>query len=179
MGQFGVGQSVLRKEDNRHLTGRAQFQDDVNLDGQAHAAIFRSPHAHAKIGAVETTKAEASPGVLAVYTGADVAAAGLTPLPCLVLPRTGALKQRDGMDAFCPPHPIISEMRVRHVGDPVAMVVAETRAEALAAAELIDVAYTPLPAVIETAEAANPDAPQLWDDAPNIYGRPPLMQAIL
>ena len=89
MGQFGVGQSVLRKEDNRHLTGRAQFQDDVNLDGQAHAAIFRSPHAHAKIGAVETAKAEASPGVLAVYTGADVAAAGLTPLPCLVLPRTG------------------------------------------------------------------------------------------
>ena len=167
MGQFGVGQSVLRKEDNRHLTGRAQFQDDVNLDGQAHAAIFRSPHAHAKIGAVETTKAEASPGVLAVYTGADVAAAGLTPLPCLVLPRTGALKRRDGTDAFCPPHPIISEMRVRHVGDPVAMVVAETQAEALAAAEQIDVAYTPLPAVTETAEAAGPDAPQLWDEAPN------------
>ena len=104
---------------------------------------------------------------LAVYTGADVAAAGLTPFPCLVLPRTGALKRRDGTDAFCPPHPIISEMRVRHVGDPVAMVVAETQAEALAAAERIDVAYTPLPAVTKTAEAAGPDAPQLWDEAPN------------
>ena len=145
MGQFGVGQSVRRKEDNLLLTGRARFQDDVNLHGQAHAAILRSPHAHAKIRALDTSKAEAAPGVLAVYTGADVAAAGLTPLPCVALPRTGALKRSDGRDAFCPPHPIISATRARHVGDPVAMVVAETQSEALAATERIDVAYTPLP----------------------------------
>ena len=167
MGQFGVGQSVRRKEDDHLLRGRARFQDDVNLEGQAHAAILRSTHAHAEIRVLDTAKAVAAPGVLAVYTGADVAAAGLTPLPCVAFPRTGALKRRDGRDAFCPPHPIISATRVRHVGDPVAMVVAETRVEALAAAEQVEVAYTPLPAVTETAEAANPDAPRLWDEAPN------------
>lgn len=167
MRQFSVGQSVRRKEDDLLLTGRARFQDDVNLNGQAHAAILRSPHAHAKIRALDTSEAESAPGVLAVYTGADVAAAGLTPLPCVAFPRTGALKRHDGRDAFCPPHPIIPATRVRHVGDPVAMVVAETRVEALAAAEQIEVAYTPLPSVTETAEAASPDSPQLWDEAPD------------
>ena len=165
MARFGIGQSAPRKEDDALLRGRGRFQDDVSLDGEVHAHFVRSPHAHAGIAAVNTDAAAAAPGVLAVYTGADVAADGLGTLPCLV----GAfiqLMRPDGSPACYPPNPLLPQDHVRHVGEAVVMVVAETLDAARDAAALVSVDYVPLPAVVDAARAREPGAPTLWPEAP-------------
>ncbi len=161
MKQFGIGQPVRRVEDRRFITGHGRYVDDLNRPRQAHAVMLRSPHAHARIRAFDAAAALAAPGVLAVLTGADLAADGIGGIPCL-----SALTNRDGSPSVMPPHPAIARDRARHVGDTVAMVVAETAAAARDAAELIAVDYEPLAAVVETAHALDPGQPQVWDEAP-------------
>jgi carbon-monoxide dehydrogenase large subunit len=160
--KFGIGQPVRRFEDARLVTGRGRYQDDVTLPRQAYVVFLRSPHAHARIRSVDTQAAIAAPGVLAVYTGADYAADGLG-MPKAVMPR----KKADGSPMFAPQRPALVVDRVRYVGDPLAMVIAETLMQAKDAAELISVDYEPLPSVTSTAEAAAPDAPRLWDENPD------------
>ena len=149
MGEFAIGQPVSRLEDPRLLKGLGRYIDDLNLPGQAHASILRSPHAHARIRSIDTRKAAAMPGVLGVLTGADCEADGLGHLPC-DQKRFG----RDGGDMYRPPRPILVRDRARVVGDYVAMVLAETGALARDAAETIFVDYEPLPAVVSPADAA-------------------------
>jgi carbon-monoxide dehydrogenase large subunit len=161
MKQFGVGQPVRRVEDRRFITGRGSYVDDISLPRQAHAYMLRSPHAHARIGQIEAVDALSAPGIVAVFTGEDLARDGIGDIPCL-----GAVTNRDQSAAATPPHPAIVQGRVRHVGDTVAMVVAESAAAARDAAELIAVDYEPLPAVVETAHASDPGQPQIWDEAP-------------
>ncbi|MBV8702869.1 MAG: xanthine dehydrogenase family protein molybdopterin-binding subunit, partial [Acetobacteraceae bacterium] len=160
--KFGVGQPLRRFEDARLLAGNGRYQDDVALPRQAHAVFVRSPHAHARIGAIDTDAASRAPGVLAVYTGADYARDGLG-MPKAAMPR----KKADGSPMFAPQRPALVVDRARHVGDPVAMVVAETLAHAKDAAELVAVAYDALPSVTSLAEAARPDAPRVWDENPD------------
>ncbi len=160
--KFAIGQSVRRLEDPRLIQGLGHYSDDVNLARQAHAVVVRSPHAHARIRRVDGAVAREAPGVLAVLTGADVAADGLGNLPT-----DSARKRRDGSPAFTPPRPALARDRVRHVGDPVALVVAETREQATDAAALVAVDYEPLPAVTATAEAAHPGVPVVWDEVPD------------
>ncbi|HUK57840.1 MAG TPA: xanthine dehydrogenase family protein molybdopterin-binding subunit [Stellaceae bacterium] len=162
MGQFGIGQAVRRKEDVRFVTGKGTYTDDANRPGQAHAVFLRSPHAHARIKRIDTAAARAAHGILAVYTGEDVARAKLGMIRCVV-----PLKNRDGSNYANPGRPLLAQERVRHVGEAVAMVVAATLAEAKDAAELIEVDYEPLPAVTEPAAAVRPGAPLLFDAAPN------------
>jgi carbon-monoxide dehydrogenase large subunit len=161
MAQFGIGQSVRRVEDRRFITGSGRYVDDLTRPRQAYAFILRSPHAHARIRAIDREAAAAAAGVLAVYTGADLAGDGVGTIPCL-----SPLQNRDGSPAVMPPHPALASDRVRHVGDGVAMVVADSAAAARDAAELIAVDYEPLPAVIDTAQAQHPEQPQVWDEAP-------------
>ncbi len=160
--KFGVGQPLRRFEDQRLLTGRGRFQDDVILPRQAYAVFVRSPHAHSKIRSIDTTAAAASPGVLAVYTGVDYQNDGLA-MPKAAMPR----KKADGSPAFAPQRPAMVIDRVRYVGDTVAMVVAETMDQARDAADLVEVDYRPLPAVTSVEEAARPEAPRLWDSNPD------------
>ena len=161
MGQFGIGQAVRRKEDVRFVTGAGQYVDDQRASAQAYAAFLRSPHAHATVTSIDTAAAKKAPGVLAVYTGADVKAADLGTIKCVA-----PLKNRDGTNFFNPGRPLLALGKVRHVGDPVALVIADSLAAAKDAAELIEVDYAPLPAVIDPAEAVKPGAPVLWDEAP-------------
>ena len=161
MKQFGIGQPVRRVEDRRFITGRGRYLDDLNRPRQAYAFMLRSPHAHARIRAVDTTAAASAPGVLAVYTGEDLARDGLGTIPCL-----SAVTNRDGSPSVMPPHPAIARDRVRHVGDTVAMVVAESVAAGRDAAELIAVDYEPLSAAVDTEHALDPGQPQVWDEAP-------------
>ncbi|HET6183142.1 MAG TPA: xanthine dehydrogenase family protein molybdopterin-binding subunit [Acetobacteraceae bacterium] len=160
--KYGVGQPVRRFEDVRLLTGRGSYQDDVVMPRQCWAVFVRSPHAHARIVAIDTSAASAAPGVLAVYTGADYASDGLA-MPKATMPR----KRADGSPAFAPQRPALVTDRARYVGDPVAMVIAETLAQAKDAAELVAIEYDPLPAVTSVMEAARPDAPRLWDENPD------------
>src|SRR5215472_2688133 len=160
--KFGVGQPVTRLEDARLLKGNGHYQDDTSLPGQLHAVFLRSPHAHAKITAIDTTAATAAPGVHAVYTGADYAADGLA-MPKAAMPR----KKADGSPMFAPQRPALVVDRARYVGDPVAMVIGETLPQAKDAAELVEVDYEILPSVTSTADAALPDAPQVWDENPD------------
>jgi len=160
--KYAVGQSVRRVEDVRLLQGLGRYSDDVRLPRQAAAAIVRSTHAHARIVRVDDAAAEAAPGVLAVWTEADLAADGLGNLP------TDASRKRPGgAAAFATPRPALARGRVRHVGDPVVLVVAETREQATDAAALVRVEYEPLPAVAATADARRPGAPAVWDEAPD------------
>ncbi len=154
----GIGASVRRKEDLRFLSGRGQYTDDINRPGQTHAAILRSPHAHAAINGIDTAKAKAMPGVLAVFVGADMAAENIGGLPC-----GWQIHNKDGSPMAEPPHPVIAVGKVRHVGDPVAVVVAETKQQARDAAEAIVVDYAPLPAVATTQAALAPGAPEVHD----------------
>jgi carbon-monoxide dehydrogenase large subunit len=161
----GFGKPVPRKEDPRLLTGRGRFSDDVTLPGQAIACFVRSPHAHARVLAIDTRPALAMPGVLAVLTGADVARDGLRPIPHRPVPTNPfefPLAGRGGSPVFVAPHPLLATDRVRFVGEPVAMAVAETAAAARDAAERVTVEYDPLPSVTATADAAGPGAPLLW-----------------
>ena len=162
MADGGIGESVLRKEDFRFLTGSGNYTDDINRPNQCYAALVRSPHAHAKIQAIDTAAASSAANVIAVLTGADVAADGLGSLPC-----GWGITQIDGTPMAEPPHPLLQADRVRHVGDPVAVVIADSQAEARDAANLVAVEYDVLPAVTDTAEAAGTSAPQLHDEASN------------
>ena len=158
MTKFAVGQSVTRIEDAALLRGAGRYADDVEITGAAHACIVRSPHAHAKIMRVDSRAAARAPGVLAVLSGADVAADGLGDIPCLV-----PVTNLDGTARGDTPRPILALHRVRHVGDPVAVVIADTLAQARDAAELIDIDYEPLPAVVGARTATLPGAPLAWD----------------
>ena len=164
MGEFAIGQSVSRFEDPRLLKGGGRYVGDMVLPGMAFGYVLRSPHAHARIRSIDTGKAKAAPGVLAVLTGADWQASGWGDLPV-----PGGLKRRDG-SVFRPPYPALAKDRVRWVGDYVAFVVAETYHQALDAAELIAVDYEPLPAVVSTAEATAPGAPRVWDGCADNIG---------
>jgi carbon-monoxide dehydrogenase large subunit len=163
-----IGQPVRRREDLRLVTGKGNYTDDVNLPGQVYAVMVRSPHAHARIRAIDTRAAMAAPGVLAVLTGRDLVADGLKPIPHKVWsqhPAEVALKGRDGFKTFTAPHYPLPLDKVRFVGEAVAMVVATSVAGAKDAAELVEIDYESLPAVTDTREAANPDAPRLFDEA--------------
>jgi carbon-monoxide dehydrogenase large subunit len=159
--KFAVGQSVRRLEDPRLVQGLGRYSDDVTLPREAHAVLVRSPHAHARIRALDAAAARQAPGVLAVLTAADLAADGVGNLPT-----DRGRKRADGSPAFATPRPALLAGRVRHVGDPVALVIAETRVQALDAADAVRVDYEPLPAVAGTANALRPGAPLVWDEAP-------------
>ncbi|MCH8112453.1 MAG: xanthine dehydrogenase family protein, partial [Proteobacteria bacterium] len=165
MGQFGVGQSVRRTEDVKFLTGTGRFLDDINLDGQAHAVFLRSPHAHAALRSVDISAAAAAPGVVAVYTGADTKAAGLGDLPCLIPAMGMKMERLDGQPAYSPVRHLLAREHVHHVGDPIAMVVAETMAAAKDAAERIGVGFDVMPAVTGTALAIDRASPRAHADA--------------
>jgi carbon-monoxide dehydrogenase large subunit len=159
---FAVAQPVRRLEDPRLLRGLGRYSDDVDLPRQAHAVVVRSIHAHARLRGLDVSAARRAPGVLAVLTGADLAADGLGHLP------TDATRKRaDGSPAFPTPRPALARERVRHVGDPIALVVAETPAQATDAAALVAADYEPLPAVASTAGATRPGTPAVWDEAPD------------
>jgi carbon-monoxide dehydrogenase large subunit len=162
MGEFGIGQSVTRLEDPRLLTGGGNFLDDVTLHRQCWGWVLRSPHAHARIKSIDTAQAKAAPGVVAVLTGADWMAEGFGSLPC-----EETRYRPDGSPMHHPYRPALVPDRVRLVGDLVAFVVAETRAQARDAAELIAVAYEPLPAVTTVDAATAPGAQPVWDDCPD------------
>jgi aerobic carbon-monoxide dehydrogenase large subunit len=161
MKQFGIGQPVRRVEDRRFITGRGNYVDDIHLARQAHAFMLRSPHAHARLRAIDTRAARSAPGVLAVLTGDDLARDGIGLIPCV-----SAVANRDGSPALLPPRPALARDRVRHVGDTVAIVVAETAAAARDAAELISVDFEPLSAVVDTERALDASRPLVWDEAP-------------
>src|SRR5262249_51768328 len=148
MSAEGMGAAVPRKEDRRFLYGKGRYTDDLELPGQTWAVFVRSPHAHAAIRKVDAAAALKAPGVLAVLTGENVAARGLGGLP-----RVWRIKSKDGSDMVEPPHPALAQGTVRHAGDPVAMVIAETKAQAKDAAALVEVDYDPLPAVAHLKEA--------------------------
>ena len=141
-----VGQSVVRREDARFLTGRGQYTDDINLPGQTHAYFLRSPYAHARITSLNTDAAAAAPGVVGILTGDHFKAVG--GLPCGWL-----INSLDGSPMKEPKHPVLADGKVRYVGDRVALVVADTLDNAKAAAELIEVEYEELPPVINIATA--------------------------
>ncbi len=157
-----LGAPVRRKEDLRFLTGRGNYTDDINRPHQLVAVFVRSPHAHAELGAIDVSKAKRAPGVIAVYTGTDIAAAGIGGLPC-----GWGVKSKDGSPMAEPPHPILALGRARHVGDPVAVVIAESKDEAEQAADLVEVNYKTLPSVVDAGDALKSGAPQLFDAAPN------------
>jgi carbon-monoxide dehydrogenase large subunit len=166
-----IGDFVRRKEDLRLLTGQGCYSDDFSFPGQAYAAIVRAPHAHARIRGIDTTAARGMPGVLAVLTGEDARADGLKPIPHHANPGTPpdiVLKNRDGSAVPVAPHDVLPTDRVRYVGTAIAMVVADTLAAAKDAAERVAVDYEPLTPVIKTREAAERDAPRLYDDISNV-----------
>jgi carbon-monoxide dehydrogenase large subunit len=160
--KFGVGQPVLRTEDPTLVRGEGRYTDDLSLPGQAYAAIVRSSHAHGVLKSIDTAAARAMPGVLAIYTGADLAAAGYGGLKCMP-----PFKNRDGTPMKKPLRPALAVDKVRFVGDPVACVIAETAIEAKEAAEAVVLDIKPLPAVTKASEAMKPGAPQLFDDVPD------------
>jgi carbon-monoxide dehydrogenase large subunit len=164
-----IGQPLKRKEDARLLRGQGRFSDDFSLPGQAYAAMVRSPHPHARIVAIETGAARAMPGVLGVFTGADVLADGLGAIPHSPVPSNRydlKLRAADGGPIFFGPHVLLPADRARHVGEAVAMVVAETGPQAADAVEAVRVSWAPLPFVVDTAEAAEGHAPAVWDEVP-------------
>jgi carbon-monoxide dehydrogenase large subunit len=164
-----IGRPLRRKEDDRLLRGRGRFSDDVSHPGQAYAAMVRSPHPHARIVAIDAAAARAMPGVLGVFTGADLAADGLGAIPHSPVPANRydlKLRAPDGGAIFVGPHVLLPADRARHVGEAVAMVVAETRARAEDAAAAVRVTWAPLPFVTDTARAADGVAAAVWDEVP-------------
>jgi len=157
----GIGARVLRVEDARFITGRGHYVDDINRWGQLYAYFLRSPEAHADIARLDVSKAKAAPGVVEVLTGAEVKADGLGGMPV-----GWGITCKDKSMSIEPPYPILAQDRVRFVGELVAVVVAESKAAARDAAELIEVEYKSLPAITSTADAMKPNAPQLWPQAP-------------
>jgi carbon-monoxide dehydrogenase large subunit len=159
--KFGIGQPVRRFEDLRLITGRGRYTDDVVLPNMAYAFVLRSPMGHANIKRIDAAAARKMPGVLFVGTGDDVRADGLGDVPC-----STPLVSRDGKPRHDTPRPILAQGKVRHVGQPVALVVAQTLAQARDAAEAIDIEYESMPAVTEAKNALAPGAPQLFDHVP-------------
>ena len=157
MSATGIGASVKRKEDFRFLTGRGNYTDDINQPNQTYAYILRSPHAHAKIKGIDTAAAKTAPGVVAVFTGEDMQVGSI---PC-----GWGVNNKDGSPMNEPFHPALAQGKVRHVGDQVAVIIAETYSQAKDAAELIEVDYEELPAVTNTEKAIAPGAPLVHDDA--------------
>ena len=155
-----IGQSIRRKEDVRFLTGAGQYTNDITARHTTHAYFLRSPHAHATIRGIDTSRAKSAPSVLAIFTGEDLVGVGGLPCGWLI---TGT----DGKPMAEPPHPVLARGKVRYVGDPVALVIAESLHQAKDAAELIDVDYDTHPAVVNGIEALRHGAPQLHDVAPN------------
>jgi aerobic carbon-monoxide dehydrogenase large subunit len=160
MGATGIGAPVRRKEDQRFITGRGHYTDDINRPGQTHAYFLRSPHAHARVKQIDGTAAAAMPGVLAVLTGADLAADKIGNLICGWM-----INSKDGSPMKMAPHPAIAQGKANFVGDAVALVIAETLAQAMDAAEKVNVAYEVLAAVVDPAKAQAADAPQIHNIA--------------
>src|ERR1700733_7095532 len=158
MGFEGIGASVRRKEDVRFLSGKGNYTDDINRPGQLYAFIKRSDRPHARINAIDIAAASAAPGVVKVFVGDDMAAEGIGGLPC-----GWQIHNKDGSPMAEPPHPVIATGKARHVGDPVAVVIAETKQEAKNAAELLEIDYTDLPAVANLTDAVAPGAPEVHD----------------
>ena len=164
-----IGKPVPRKEDVRLLTGKGQFTDDANAPGQVHAVMVRSPHPHARILAIDAAAAMAMPGTLAVYTGNDCAADGLGAIPHSPLPKTQhdlKLTGPGGADVFIGPHMALPADKARHVGEAVAMVIAETKAQAEDAAEMVRTQYEPLAHNIDALAATQSAQPSVWDELP-------------
>ncbi len=157
-----IGQSVKRKEDYRFLTGAGNYTDDVVLPNQSYAVFVRSPHAHAKIRGIRKDAALKAPGVIAVFTGEDIAAAKVGGLPCGWL-----ITDVNGQPMKEPPHPVLAQDKVRYVGDHVAVVIADSHPQAKDAAELVEVDYEVLPAVVRGPDARRKGAPVLHDIAPD------------
>ena len=160
MSETGIGASVRRKEDIRFITGAGNYIDDINQPGQTYAAFLRSPHARAKILGIDASGALETPGVVAVFTGADLAADGIGDLPCGWL-----VKSRDGSDMIQPPHPPVAVERVNYVGEPYGIVIAETLQAARDGAEAVSADFEDLPAVVDVATATEAD--QLHESVPN------------
>ncbi|NKB71862.1 MAG: molybdopterin-dependent oxidoreductase [Candidatus Latescibacteria bacterium] len=157
-----IGQSVKRVEDQRFITGQGRYTDDITLPNMTFAVLVRSPHAHAHVKNIDSSTAQNAPGVVGVFTGADLEAAGIGGLPC-----GWQVDFKNGDTMKEPPHPVLALGKVRHVGDPVAIVIAETRDQAADAAELVDVDYEVLDAVVNSVTATQDGAPQLFDDVPS------------
>ena len=176
--RFGASRSQKRLEDDRLLVGKGLFSDDRRFEGEAAMVLVRSPHAHAKIAAVDLRAALAAPGVIAAWTMADLRANGVKPIPVPPL-----FKRADGQPMSAPPRTPLAEGRVYYVGHPVAAVVAQTRQQAQDAADLVAVDYEELPCVVDARDAVAPGAPLLWSGAPgNVaaetrFGKPADVQA--
>jgi carbon-monoxide dehydrogenase large subunit len=159
MNRFGIGQPVRRVEDQRFLTGRSRYVDDMQLPRQAHGVVLLSPHAHARIRSIDTKAASEAPGVLLILTGHDVKGEKLGGLPPAFMP-----EDMGGPKGYRTSHPLLAVDKVRHVGDRVAFVIAETVDQARSAAELIEVDYEPLPAVVNVEDALKEGAPRVWEE---------------
>src|SRR5437016_7666100 len=165
-----IGKPIRRGEDARLVTGQGRFSDDFHLDGQTYAAMVRSPYPHARILGVDCARAQELPGVLGVFTGADCLADKLSPIPHDPLPKTKydmKLSAAGGRPVFIGPQMLLPADKARHVGEAVAMVVAKTKAQALDAAEAVEIAYEELPFVIHSEDAMTPGAPKVWDEVPD------------
>ncbi len=165
-----IGKPLPRKEDERLTTGKGRFTDDFNLDGQAYAVMVRSPHPHARIVAIDGARAKAMPGVLGIFTGADCVADKIGPIPHDPVPKTKydmKLSAPGAGAVFSGPHMLLPADKVRHVGEAVVMVVAETKVQAMDAAEAVEMQYEELPFVVHSVDAMQSGAPVLWDQVPD------------
>lgn len=161
MTKFGIGQSVRRTEDPRLLRGRGHYTDDINLPGQLHAVFVRSPLAHAELTRIEIETAAAMPGVVGIFSGADLDADGVGHIPCQV-----RVEDRQGAPQYDPPRPVFPSDRTRFVGEALIMVVAETQAQANDAAEHVDIDFDELAPAVETGTALARETPVIWPDCP-------------
>ncbi|HEY5301260.1 MAG TPA: xanthine dehydrogenase family protein molybdopterin-binding subunit, partial [Acetobacteraceae bacterium] len=161
MGHQGIGASVRRTEDLRFLSGRGHYTDDINRPGQTYAYIRRSDRPHARLIRIDTSAAAKAPGVVAVFTGADMAADNVGGVPC-----GWQIHNKDGSPMAEPMHPVLAIGKVRHVGDPIAVVIAETRQQAKDAAELLVIDLEDLPSVASLRDAVAPGAVTVHDDVP-------------
>ena len=162
MQKFGIGQPATRFEDGRLLSGKGRYVEDIELENQSFATFVRSPHAHAEIKSIDTEEAKSMPGVLGIYTVADLKDEGIGNIPCMA-----PANNKDGSPCVMPPRPALADAKVRHVGDAVAIVIAETREESIDAAEQVWIDYEILPAVVETNQATLENSSEVWSDAKN------------
>src|SRR4051812_30892378 len=159
MNRFGIGQPVRRVEDQRFLTGRSRYVDDIQLPHMLHGAVVMSPHAHARIRGIDASEALKLPGVVCVLTGEDLKKDGLGGIPPLFMP-----EDMGGPKGYRTFRPLLEASKARYVGDRIAFVVANSPEQARIAAERVEVDYEPLPAVVSVQDAAKDGAPKVWDD---------------